>query len=117
MILMANPRIATQEMQVAGPAKSWTWSSGPVQTRNFDLDGRQTSYPYTATGTVNLTYDLGNRIKSLTGTVAKTYGYDKLDRLTSYSNEVYAYDADSNRSSHTVGLPIIPTPIPAAATV
>ena len=80
-----------------GPAKSWTWSGGPVQTRSFDLDGRQTGYPYTATGTVNgprpprLGYDLGNRIKNLTGAVSKTYGYDgprppcKLDRLTSYS--------------------------------
>ena len=40
------------------------------------------------TGTVNLAYDLGNRIKTLSGTLAKTYGYDgprpprKLDRLT-----------------------------------
>ena len=89
--------------QPFGPAKSWTWSGGPVQTRAFDLDGRQISYPYTATGTVNLSYDLGNRIKNLTGTVAKTYGYDKLDRLTSYSNEIYNYDSDGNRSSHTVG--------------
>jgi RHS repeat-associated protein len=92
--------------QPFGPAKSWTWSGGPVQTRNFDLDGRQTSYPYTATGTVNLTYDLGNRIKNLTGTVAKTYGYDKLDRLTTYSNEVYAYDADGNRSQFKNGTAI-----------
>ena len=89
--------------QPFGPAKSWTWSGGPVQTRPFDLDGRQTSYPYTSTGTVNLTYDLGNRIKNLTGTVAKTYGYDKLDRLTSFSNEIYGYDASGNRSSHKVG--------------
>ena len=59
-----------------GPAKSWLWSGGPVQTRAFDLDGRQTSYPYTGTGTVNLTYDLGNRIKNLSGTVTKAHGYD-----------------------------------------
>ena len=89
--------------QPFGPAKSWLWSGGPLQTRLYDLDSRQTSYPYTATGTVNLTYDLGNRIKNLTGTVAKAYGYDKLDRLTSYSNQVYAYDATGNRTGHTVG--------------
>jgi RHS repeat-associated protein len=89
--------------QPFGLPKSWIISGGPVQTRAFDLDGRQTSYPYTATGTVNLTYDLGNRIKNLTGTVAKTYGYDKLDRLTSYSNEIYGYDGNGNRSSHKVG--------------
>ena len=101
--------------QPFGPAKSWLWSGGPVQTRAFDLDGRQTSYPYTGAGTVNglrppsLTYDLGNRIKNLSGTLTKAYGYDgprppgKLDRLATYSNEVYAYDATGNRSSHTVG--------------
>ena len=86
-----------------------------MQTRAFDLDGRQSSYPYTATGTVSLTYDLGNRIKNLTGTVAKTYGYDKLDRLTSYSNEIYAYDADGNRSSHTVGATNYPYTYPSSS--
>ena len=90
--------------QPFGPAKSWTWSGGPVQTRAFDLDGRQTSYPYTATGAVNLTYDLGNRVKSLSGTVAKTYGYDKLDRLTGYGTAItYQYDANGNRSQFKNG--------------
>ena len=76
-----------------GPAKSWLWSGGPVQTRAFDLDGRQTSYPYTGTGTVNLTYDLGNRIKNLSGTVTKAYGYDGPRPPR----------ADSNRTGRTVG--------------
>ena len=112
---MVSPRIAIEKRQPFVPAKSWMWSGGPLQTRPYDLDGRQTSYPYTGVGTVNLTYDLGNRIKNLSGTVTKAYGYDgprppgKLDRLTTYSNETYAYDgprpprADSNRTSHTVG--------------
>ena len=66
------------------------------------------------TGTVNLAYDLGNRIKTLSGTLAKTYGYDGPRPVASlgypaswiasrYSNELYGYDADSNRTSHTVG--------------
>lgn len=59
-----------------GPTKSWMWSRGPLQTRLYDLDGRQTSYPYTATGTVSLTHDLGDRIKNPSGTLAKNYGYD-----------------------------------------
>ena len=71
---MVSPRIAIEKRQPFGPAKSWMWSGGPLQTRPYDLDGRQTSYPYTGVGTVNLTYDLGNRIKNLTGTVAKAYG-------------------------------------------
>ena len=44
--------------QPFGLAKSWMWNGGPLQTRAFDLNGRQTSYPYTATGTVNTAYDL-----------------------------------------------------------
>ena len=93
--------------QPFGPAKSWTWSGGPVQTRNFDLDGRQTSYPYTATGTVNLAYDLGNRITALSGTVAKTYAYDKLDRLTGYGTAItYQYDANGNRTQFKNGTAI-----------
>ena len=93
--------------QSFGPAKSWTWSGGPVQTRNFDLDGRQTSYPYTATGTVNLSYDLGNRITALSGTVAKTYAYDKLDRLTGYGTAItYQYDANGNRTQFKNGTAI-----------
>ena len=73
---MVSPRIAIEKRQPFGPAKSWMWSGGPLQTRPYDLDGRQTSYPYTGVGTVNLTYDLGNRIKNLSGTVTKAYGYD-----------------------------------------
>ena len=46
---------------------------------------------------------MGNRIKNLSGTLAKACGYDKLDRLATYSNQVYAYDATGNRTSHTVG--------------
>ena len=78
--------VSSISYQPFGPTKSWLWSGGPLQTRAFDLDGRQTSYPYTGAGTVNglrppsLTYDLGNRIKNLSGTVTKAYGYDKLDR-------------------------------------
>lgn len=83
--------------QPFGVAKSWTWSGGPVQTRNFDLDGRQTSYPYTNTGTVNLAYDLSDRITALTGARAKTYAYDKLDRLTTENtSQTYQYDANGN---------------------
>ena len=94
--------VSSISYQPFGPATSWLWSGGPLQTRPYDLDGRQTSYPYTGAGTVSLTYDLGNRIKNLSGTVTKAYGYDgprppgKLDRLTSSSNELYGYDAAGN---------------------
>lgn len=44
--------------------------------------------------------------------MTKTYGYDKLDRLTSYSNETYFYDTDGNRSSHQVGATTYPYTYP-----
>ena len=60
----------------------WMWNGGSLQTRAFDLNGRQTSYPYTSTGTVNIAYDLADRI-----TGGKTYGYIVVKRpeLTSLS--------------------------------
>ena len=75
------------------------WNGGPLQTRAFDLNGRQTSYPYTAAGTVNIAYDLGDRITGLSGTVTKAFSYDKLDRLKTYATETYSYDADGSRAS------------------
>ena len=89
--------------QPFGLAKSWTWNGGPLQTRAFDLNGRQTSYPYTGTGTVNIAYDLGDRITGLSGTVTKAYTYDKLDRLKTDGTATFNYDADGNRTSIQVG--------------
>ena len=88
-----------------GTTKSWMWSGGPLQTRLYDLDGRQTSYPYTATGTVSLTYDLGDRIKNLGGTLAKTYDYDGPRPLASLPGGLGPGlpRADSNRTGRTVG--------------
>ncbi len=54
------------------------------------------------------TIDNANRITGLTETSLsnKTFGYDSLDRLTSFMNGSattgYAYDANSNRSSTTI---------------
>ena len=70
-----------------GPAKSWMWSGGPLQTRPDDLDGRQTSYPCTSSGTP-----------------AKTYGYDGPRPVASLPGGLGPGlpHANSNRSSHTV---------------
>ena len=89
--------------QAFGVAKSWMWSGGPLLTRGFDLDGRQTSYPYTSTGTVNIAYDLADRITGFSGTVTKAFTYDKLDRLKTDGTTTFNYDADGNRSSVLVG--------------
>ena len=81
---MVNPRIAIKKRQPFGPAKIWLRSGGPLQTRPYDLDGRQTSYPYTSSGTR-----------------AKTDGYDGPRPVASLGLP----RADSNRTGHTVHNP------------
>ena len=71
MTVNGTSLISAIAYQPFGLAKSWMWNGGPLQTRAFDLNGRQTSYPYTATGTVNIAYDLGDRITGLSGTLTK----------------------------------------------
>lgn len=45
---------STTNLNLYSVSKSWLWSGALLQSRAFDLDGRQTSYPYTATGMVIL---------------------------------------------------------------
>lgn len=106
-----------------GGPTSWTWgnSSGTdnnTYARGTDLNGRITSYPlghalskglYRSVG-----YDAASRINALphsgSGTPAsfdQTFGYDGLDRLTSFtgsaSNQSWQYDATGNRTQATLG--------------
>lgn len=106
-----------------GSARSWTWGDGGmgqsnVYTRTFDLNGRVTSYPLgnpNAGGLVRtVAYDAASRITSMThaggGSPAsfdQTFGYDDLDRLTSFTSSTsslsYSYDANGNRTALRVG--------------
>ncbi|ABB75584.1 conserved hypothetical protein [Nitrosospira multiformis ATCC 25196] len=90
-----------------GPVKSWTLDNGQNIVRNFDLDGRITSYSLGS-----LAYDAASRITGISrGGISilgnsKTYGYDATDRLISFSDgtsaETYAYDASGNRTGQTI---------------
>ena len=91
-----------------GAVKGWTWFNGRTESRPIDTDGRINSHRL---GTVprNLTYDAASRIVQIVdGTPASqvSFGYDALDRVTSYvtatSSQGYAYDATGNRTQTTI---------------
>ncbi|MBS0576680.1 MAG: RHS repeat protein [Proteobacteria bacterium] len=95
----------------------WTYGNGLVRTNDYDLDGRLTGISTTipsSTVLQSLTfgYDANNSITAITNganvNLSQTFNYDALTRLTgvafgSSSSTAWGYDADSNRSSQTVG--------------
>ena len=77
-----------------GPPSGWTWGNGEPMQRVYDLDGRVSALTL---GPAAATY----------ASLAQTYGYDSLNRLTSAdlgggSTQSYTYDANSNRTNLTV---------------
>lgn len=93
-----------------GGVKSYLNSTGQAYVRGFDLDGRISSY--TLNNQVQaISYDAANRIIAINdannATRNITYGYDTLDRLTSYltpqANQSFTYDPVGNRNTQTTG--------------
>ncbi|MDR2877018.1 MAG: hypothetical protein LBV36_03120 [Chromatiales bacterium] len=83
-----------------GGAIGWSWGGIGGYSRPLDSDGRVASYTLAGT-TVLLDYDDASR---LTAANSDTYGYDSLDRLTSYAGAAYqsfSYDAVGNRTAFT----------------
>ncbi|ATQ79253.1 type IV secretion protein Rhs (plasmid) [Massilia violaceinigra] len=103
-----------------GGTTGWTWGNSVpanqyAHVRTYDLDGRISSYTMgspSANGVVRtVNYDAASRIKGYTHTgtgtapspasLNQTFGYDELNRLTSYNgngtSQTYAYDASGNR--------------------
>ncbi len=105
-----------------GPAQSWAWGNSTDTQKNTyaksaDLAGRVTSFPlgnaFNQGVMRSLVFDAGNRIISITDTgilspkqTIQRYGYDDLDRLTSYADgsnvHAYQYDANGNRTQTTI---------------
>ncbi|MDQ1920563.1 RHS repeat-associated core domain-containing protein [Massilia pseudoviolaceinigra] len=109
-----------------GGTTGWTWGNSVpanqnAHVRTYDLDGRISSYTLgnpSGNGVVRtVNYDAASRIKAYTHTGAstvpspaslnQTFGYDELNRLTSYSgngtSQTYAYDASGNRIKASFG--------------
>ena len=112
------------EYAAHGPVKGWQWgnsteASPDVYSRTYDLDGRVTGYnlgnPASTGSQRTLTWDAASRIKAYThagaggsaATLDQSFEYDDLDRLTSYTGngttQAYAYDANGNRTSLSIG--------------
>ena len=99
--------VSTIVYQPFGGPKSWLLANGETDTRTYDLDGRITNDPIETIG-----YDTASRITALTLgnhsaiVGSQTYGYDELDRVTSYTGTggpiAYTYDASGNRLTQTV---------------
>ena len=88
-----------------GGASAWTDGGGASYGRSFDQDGRISGLALPSSDTLALTYDAASRITAVTDSAiaAKSFGYDALDRLTSYAGgaltQSYSYDDDGNRTS------------------
>ncbi len=110
-----------------GAPRSWTWgnhsaASPNLYARLFNLDGRLVAYPLGNAAHNGLQrivrYDAAGRIAAFehTGSASASpapasfdqrFGYDNLDRLTSFSSNTgtqgYGYDASGNRSTLSYG--------------
>lgn len=97
--------VADVAYQPFGGAAGWTFGNGAAYGRGIDSDGRIASLALPANDNLALTYDAASRITKITDSAipVKTFGYDTLDRLTSYAGgalvQSYGYDADGNRRS------------------
>ncbi|WP_162932249.1 RHS repeat protein [Solimonas sp. K1W22B-7] len=106
MTLDGNPVTSNIAQEPFGPIAEWDFANGETVTRAFDQSGRMTDH---SLGSIS--YDTADRITGLTHggisqlTGSKTYGYDSLDRLTSYLGSSfsigYSYDADGNRTQQS----------------
>ena len=96
--------------QPFGAAKSWAFGDGESYSRTLDLDGRISGFML-AGQSMSVSFDAASRITAESyfplPAQSLSYGYDALDRLSSTvtpsTNYGFAYDANGNRTSKTVG--------------
>jgi RHS repeat-associated protein len=96
--------------QPFGGVKGFTFGNSTNYTRDFDQDGRISTFTL-GTQTRVAGYDDASRISFLTeqGNPSNTdnYGYDLLNRLTSFTgpstSQSFTYDAVGNRSTQVIG--------------
>lgn len=85
-------------------ANAWTWGNGSTSSRLYDLDGQLDTYTLGAT-TYDINYTSAGNIQTITDLANaannQTFNYDALHRIKDYTgstgNEIYDYDAGSNR--------------------
>ncbi|WP_036281129.1 RHS repeat-associated core domain-containing protein [Methylocystis sp. ATCC 49242] len=91
-----------------GGVTGWNMGNGGVYRRTIDANNRVASIVMPGARSITLTYDAASRIVGMNDNQrpAKTFGYDALDRLTSYAGgtltQSYSYDPDGNRTRATL---------------
>lgn len=86
-----------------GGVTTWKFGNGAAYRRTINLDNQITALALPAGQTLSLKYDAAGRITEMTDNriPPKTFGYDALDRLTTYEGgtqtQNYSYDAAGNR--------------------
>lgn len=93
-----------------GGVKSFVNGANQTITRGMDLDGRTSSYTL-GTQQYAVGYDAASRIQFLSDLTnpanTQSFGYDDLDRLTSYNgtggSQTLSYDLTGNRTGKLVG--------------
>jgi YD repeat-containing protein len=107
---VTQPVVSSVAYRPFGPAQSFSLGNGQTYSRGFDQDGRIASYTL-AIQSIAVGYDPASRISFLSDagnpTNTNNYGYDNLDRLTSFTgpslNQAFSYDGVGNRLTKTVG--------------
>ena len=120
-VIGANDHLATVK-DIRTLTTTYTWNgldeatgiaspdTGTTYARTIDQDGRISVITISGTSgvpastTLTYTLDNSNRVTNLaeTGLTAKTFGYDYINRLTSFNPGTsisYSYDASSNRTA------------------
>jgi len=99
-----------------GPMSSWLWGNGLFTFRNYDRDGRVSSWEFRNGVSIlrkEQTFDAANRITSINdpnqAAANQTYQYDLLDRITVAQTgapptrtQQFAYDSVGNRLNITI---------------
>ena len=100
--------VGVQYHPFSGP-RQWSFGNGRLVTRIYDADNRLVNYPLGNEQRM-LAFDDAGRITQINATnpaLNQSIGYDLLDRVTSWTTQLYnngySYDAGSNRTSATYG--------------
>jgi RHS repeat-associated protein len=105
----ATPLITSAAYFPFGAVRTFLFGNNQAVIRSFDSDGRLSGHPLSDQTRV-LAYDDGARItlnQKPDATDPRSFGYDALDRLTSYiapgTSQSFGYDANGNRASQAIG--------------
>ncbi len=115
IMVNGGPLITAAQTSPFGPLRAWQWGNGLYTFRDYDADGRLTTWEFRNGTSIlrnDLTWDLANRITALVDPAAVSLGctfqYDSLDRLAVARNgnpvastQQFGYDAVGNRLNFT----------------